>query len=73
LSYGPSSTGNFSGLGTVPGMRACSAGNFTPFDTATASYEDNAVAWPPVEPTLDYTVASLFAFALGGAERPGLG
>jgi len=64
---GPSSTGNFSGLGTVPGMRACSAGNFAPFDTATASYEDNVVAWPSVEPADDYAAASLFAFALGGA------
>jgi endoglucanase len=64
---GPSSTGNFSGLGTVPGMRACSAGNFAPFNTATASYEDNVVAWPSVEPADDYTAASLFAFALGEA------
>jgi endoglucanase len=70
---GPSSTGNFSGLGTVTGMRACSAGHFTPFDTGTASYEDNVVAWPSVEPAADYTAASLFAFALGGAEGPGLG
>jgi endoglucanase len=64
---GPSSAGNFSGLGTVPGMRACSAGNFAPFNTATASYEDNVVAWPSVEPADDYTAASLFAFALGEA------
>jgi endoglucanase len=64
---GPSSTGNFSGLGTVPGMRACSAGNFARFNTATASYEDNVVAWPSVEPADDYTAASLFAFALGEA------
>ena len=33
---GPSSPGNFVGLGTVTGMRACSAGNYAPFDTATA-------------------------------------
>jgi endoglucanase len=64
---GPSSTGNFSGLGTVPGMRACSAGHFAPFNTASASYEDNVVAWPSVEPADDYTAASLFAFALGEA------
>jgi endoglucanase len=64
---GPSSTGNFVGLGTVPGMRACSAGNFAPFNTATAGYEDNVVSWPSVEPADDYTAASLFAFALGGA------
>jgi endoglucanase len=70
---GPSSIGNFSGLGTVPGMRACSAGNFAPFNTATAGYEDNVVSWPSVEPADDYTAASLFAFALGAAEGPGLG
>jgi endoglucanase len=64
---GPSSIGNFVGLGTVPGMRACSAGQFAPFNTATAGYEDNVVSWPSVEPADDYTAASLFAFALGGA------
>jgi endoglucanase len=64
---GPSSIGNFTGLGTVPGMRACSAGQFAPFNNATAGYEDNVVSWPSVEPADDYTAASLFAFALGGA------
>ena len=64
---GPSSIGNFVGLGTVAGMRACSAGQFAPFNTATAGYEDNVVSWPSVEPADDYTAASLFAFALGGA------
>ena len=64
---GPSSVGNFVGLGTVPGMRACSAGQFAPFNNATAGYEDNVVSWPSVEPADDYTAASLFAFALGGA------
>jgi endoglucanase len=64
---GPSSIGNFVGLGTVSGMRACSAGHFAPFNTATAGYEDNVVSWPSVEPADDYTAASLFAFALGGA------
>ena len=62
---GPSSIGNFSGLGTVSGMRACSAGHFAPFNTTTAGYEDNVVAWPSVEPADDYTAASLFAFTLG--------
>jgi endoglucanase len=65
---GPSSPGNFVGLGTVPGMRACSAGNFAPFNTATAGYEDNVVSWPSVEPADDYTAASLLAFALGAAD-----
>jgi len=64
---GPSSIGNFVGLGTVPGMRACSAGHFASFNTKTAGYEDNVVSWPSVEPADDYTAASLFAFALGAA------
>ncbi len=64
---GPSSAGNFVGLGTVPGMKACSAGNFAPFNTKTVGYEDNVVSWPSVEPADDYTAASLLAFALGGA------
>ncbi len=63
---GPSSAGNFSGLGTVSGMRACSAGSYQPFDTKTAAYEDNVVSWPSVEPALDYTANSLLAFALAG-------
>ena len=64
---GPSSIDNFTGLGTVSGMRACSAGQFAPFNTGTVGYEDNVVSWPSVEPADDYTAASLFAFALGGA------
>jgi endoglucanase len=64
---GPSSAGNFVGLGTVSGMKACSAGNFAPFDTKAVGYEDNVVSWPSVEPADDYTAASLLAFALGGA------
>jgi endoglucanase len=70
---GPSSIGNFVGLGTVPGMRACSAGNFAPFNTSTAGYEDNVVSWPSVEPADDYTAASLLAFALGADQGSGLG
>ena len=62
---GPSSLGNFRGLGTVPGMKACSAGDFKPFNSATAGYEDNVVSWPSVEPADDYTAGSLLAFALG--------
>jgi hypothetical protein len=37
---------NFEGLGTVAGMRACGAGDFTPFDNSRAAYEDNVVSWP---------------------------
>jgi hypothetical protein len=70
---GPSSIGNFTGLGTVPGMRACRAGQFAPFNNATAGYEDNVVSWPSVEPADDYTATSLFAFALGGDQGSGLG
>jgi hypothetical protein len=66
---GPSSTDNFVGLGTVDGMRACSAGHYQAFDTRAVSYEDNVVSWPSVEPAGDYTANSLLAFALGGASR----
>ncbi|MFY9929304.1 MAG: glycoside hydrolase family 9 protein [Streptosporangiaceae bacterium] len=70
---GPSSPDNFTGLGTVDGMRACSAGNFAPFNTKTAAYEDNVVAWPSVEPADDYTADSLLAFALGAEQGRGFG
>jgi len=70
---GPSAPANFGGLGTVSGMRACSAGNFAPFNTKTAAYEDNVVSWPSVEPADDYTADSLLAFALGTAAGSGLG
>jgi hypothetical protein len=66
---GPSSPGNFSGLGTVSGMRACSAGSYKLFNTKTAAYEDNVVSWPSVEPAADYTANSLFAFALAAQDR----
>ena len=67
---GPSSPGNFVGLGTVSGMRRCSAGSYKPFNTVTAGYEDNVVSWPSVEPSLDYSANSLLAFALAaGAPR----
>ncbi len=64
---GPSSPANFAGLGTVSGMRACRAGAFGPFNTKTAQYEDNVVAWPSVEPADDYTANSLLAFAFAAA------
>jgi endoglucanase len=64
---GPSSPSNFVGLGTVTGMRACSAGHFGAFNTSAAGYEDNVVSWPSVEPADDYTAVSLLAFALAGA------
>jgi endoglucanase len=70
---GPSAPDNFQGLGTVDGMRACSAGSFAPFNTKTAAYEDNVVSWPSVEPADDYTANSLLAFALGADQGSGLG
>ena len=68
---GPSSPANFVGLGTVPGMRACSAGSFGSFNSSAAAYEDNVVAWPSVEPADDYTAISLLAFADGAAGARG--
>jgi endoglucanase len=68
---GPSSPGNFQGLGTVDGMRACRAGNFKPFNTKAAAYEDNVVSWPSVEPAADYTANSLLAFALAAQGQDG--
>ena len=64
---GPSATANFSGLGSLPTMRACGYGNYAAFNTTSASYLDNVVSWPSVEPADDYTANSLFAFALGAA------
>jgi endoglucanase len=66
---GPSSPPNFIGLGTVAGMRACSAGHFSPFNTKSAKYEDNVVSWPSVEPADDYTANSLLAFAFAAAHH----
>jgi endoglucanase len=68
---GPSSRGNFVGLGTVDGMRACRAGHFRPFNTKAAVYQDNVVSWPSVEPALDYTADSLLAFALAAHQPAG--
>src|SRR6201986_569431 len=70
---GPSSPDNFTDLGTVDGMRACSAGHFAPFNTKAAAYDDNVVSWPSVEPADDYTANSLLAFALGADQGSGLG
>ncbi len=64
---GPSSPDNFVGLGTVSGMRACSAGSFSAFNSKSAAYEDNVVSWPSVEPADDYTAISLFAFSMGAS------
>jgi endoglucanase len=61
---GPSSPANFVGLGTVTGMKACSAGNYKPFDNSQAAYEDNVLSWPSVEPADDYTMGSVMAFSL---------
>jgi endoglucanase len=64
---GPSSPDNFVGLGTVSGMKACSAGSYAAFNNKSAGYEDNVLSWPSVEPADDYTAISLFAFAMGAS------
>jgi endoglucanase len=64
---GPSSLGNFNGLGSVKGMRACAYGRYKPFDSTSVGYADNVRSWPSVEPADDYTAGSLTAFALGAA------
>jgi endoglucanase len=67
---GPNNPSAFVGLGTVTGMRTCSAGHFGPFNTRTAKYEDNVVSWPSVEPADDYVANSLLAFAFAAASGP---
>src|SRR5262249_44714643 len=68
---GPSNPGNFEGLGTVDGMKACRAGHYKPFNNKNAAYEDNVVSWPSVEPADDYTADSLLAFALAAGQHSG--
>jgi endoglucanase len=68
---GPSSPDNFVGLGSVTGMRACSAGSFSAFNSKSAAYEDNVLSWPSVEPADDYTAISLVAFAMGASSGRG--
>ncbi|HEV2374901.1 MAG TPA: glycoside hydrolase family 9 protein [Streptosporangiaceae bacterium] len=63
---GPSSPGNFQGLGMVPGMRICHGGPYQEFDTSTAAFEDRVISWPSVEPADDYVAGPLLAFTLGG-------
>jgi endoglucanase len=66
---GPSAPGNFVGLSTVSGMRACSHGSYGAFNTAAAAYADNVASWPSVEPASDYSAVSLLAFTYGAAGR----
>ena len=68
---GPSDPANFVGLGTVPGMRACSHGSYAAFNSSAAGYEDNVVSWPSVEPSLDYSAISLLAFTFGASGMRG--
>jgi endoglucanase len=68
---GPSNPANFAGLGTVPGMRACSHGSYAAFGNSAAGYEDNVVSWPSVEPSLDYSAISLLAFTFGASGAHG--
>ena len=64
---GPSSPGDFAGLGAVTGMRSCAHGSYGAFNNAAAAYQDNVVAYPSVEPSLDYSAISLLAFGFGAA------
>jgi hypothetical protein len=64
---GPSSPGGFAGLGTLTGMRSCAHGSYGAFNNAAGAYQDNVLAYPSVEPTLDYSAISLLAFAFGSA------
>ena len=47
-------------------------GDFGPFNTKAAAYEDNVVSWPSVEPADDYTANSLLASPSAGGSRPWL-
>ncbi|HSR86939.1 MAG TPA: glycoside hydrolase family 9 protein [Streptosporangiaceae bacterium] len=67
VTVGPNNPASFVGLGTVSGMRPCSAGSFGRFNTKTAAYEDNVVSWPSVEPASDYVANSLLAFAFAAS------
>ena len=64
---GPSSLDNFTGLGSVSGMRACSHGSYGAFNNPAAGYEDDVVSWPSVEPASDYSAISLLAFTFGAS------
>jgi endoglucanase len=64
---GPSNPGNFAGLGSVSGMRACGYGSYGAFGNSSAAYRDNVVSWPSVEPADDYSAISLLAFSYGAA------
>jgi endoglucanase len=64
---GPTSPSGFAGLSLITGMRACGHGSYGAFNNAAAAYQDNVVAYPSVEPSLDYSAISLLAFAFGAA------
>ncbi|MBA3947526.1 MAG: glycoside hydrolase family 9 protein [Herpetosiphonaceae bacterium] len=63
---GPAAASDFSGLGVPSGARRCPpAGGdpFAVFNGHSARYEDNVRSWVTVEPTDDYTVLTILAFA----------
>jgi len=63
---GPSDPSNFDGLSLQDGMRRCPAAGgdaFKAYDGHGATYQDNVVDWPSVEPADDYTVLSVLFFA----------
>jgi endoglucanase len=64
---GPGAEGDFQGLGGLQsGMKRCPPGggdSFKRFSGKHARYDDNVIAWPSTEPSLDYTVLSILFFA----------
>jgi endoglucanase len=60
---GPNS---FAATGLVAGMRTCPANGadkFAPFNSSTATFQDNVQSWSTDEPALDLTAATSMAFA----------
>jgi hypothetical protein len=64
---GPNGADNFVDLGVPDGARACppdGSDRFAPFNTTASIFLDDVVAWPSVEPALDFTATGELAFAL---------
>lgn len=63
---GPQPKGEFKGLGTPDGARACPVDGidlYKNFAGKKARYMDNVISWPTVEPALDYTVLTVLLFS----------
>jgi endoglucanase len=65
---GPNGADNFVDLGVPDGARACPVvegeDRFAPFNRTDSIFLDNVIAWPSVEPALDFTATGELAFAL---------